>query len=145
MMSYCRVLSTALLASLLAGCAGNAQVAPKEERGGPMSLAKPFESGTVAGDVYSPSAAEKALDCRKLKGSMIIIIARLKDAANRPKPSATSAAIQSGVSTVKGQPNTMDLDAELKRERTRLKAYNGLLVEKKCPPMDIAKELAAKG
>jgi hypothetical protein len=126
----------------LAACAGTPQLTQGEQRSGPPALTKPFESGTVAGNVYIPSAAEKALECKKLKGSMLIIIARLKDSSARPKASAASAAIQSGVSSVKGQANTMDLDAELQRERARLTAYNGLLAEKKCSPMDLTKELA---
>jgi hypothetical protein len=132
-----------LIVLALAGCSSAAQLNQGEQRSGPATLAKPFESGTMAGAAYTPSGAEKALDCKKLRGSMLIIIARLKDSSVRPKASAASAAIQSGVSSVKGQPNTMDLDAELQRERARLTAYNALLAEKKCPTMDLAKGLAA--
>lgn len=135
--------ATALAAATLGACAADtSSLQSAEQRGGPMSMAKPFESGRVAGGAYVPSAAERALDCKKLKGSMLIIIARLKDAGNRPRASAAASAIQSGVSSIKGRPNSMDLDAELLRERARLTAYNGLLAEKSCPTMDLAKELA---
>jgi hypothetical protein len=134
-------LMTLAIVLAVSACTSAPQLQQTEQRGGPMSMAKPFESGTMSGAVYTPSAAEQALDCKKLKGSMLIVIARLKDSAARPKASATSAAIQSGVSSVRGQPNTMDLDAELQRERARLTAYNGLLAEKKCLTMDLAKEL----
>lgn len=136
--------SSIVLAGLLSACAAPGQpVMPQvEQRSGPMTIVKPFESGNVADGTYRPSSAEKELDCRHLKGSMLIIIARLKDSANRPRASAPSAAIQSGVTSAKGQPNAMDLDAELQRERARLTAYNGLLAEKKCATLDLAKELA---
>ncbi len=131
-------------AIVLGACSGAPNILQVEERGGALTLAKPFDAGTVSAGVYTPSAAEIALDCKRLKGSMLIIIARLKDSTNRPTASAASSAIQAGVSSVKGQPNTMDLDAELQRERARLIAYNGLLAAKKCPTMDLTKELPAR-
>ena len=60
----------------LGACGSTPELQQSEKRAGPMSMAKPFESGTMAGAVYTPSAAEQALDCKKLKGSMLIIVAR---------------------------------------------------------------------
>lgn len=95
-----------------------------------------------AAGVYVPSVAERTLDCKKLTGSMRIIISRLSDSANRPQPSMTASAAQSVVAAVRSKPNVLDMTAEDKRERGRLIAYNGLLAEKKCQTLDLAKEFA---
>lgn len=121
------------------------KTADNDKRPLAMGAIKSFESGAVtASGAYTPSAAEKALDCRKLNGSMQIIVARLKDHHNRPKPSGVAAAAQGAAASLKGRDNVMDLDAELQRERARLAAYNTLLAEKKCPTMDIDGALKGK-
>lgn len=151
------LLAVGAAAALLAGCAAAAPgyVPPPAEKPGKTATngqgpalaarTKAFDSGEVASSgTYVPSAAETALDCRKLNGSMQIIVARLKDHHNRPKPSAAAAMAQGAVAAVKGRRNVMDLDAELQRERARLVAYNTLLAEKKCPTMDIDAALKPK-
>ena len=76
--------------SILGGCAS--ATPGFQPASGKPSLAdrvKPFDAGEVAeSGVYKPSDAERALDCRRLLGSMRIIISRLRDAQKRPAPSA---------------------------------------------------------
>jgi hypothetical protein len=142
-MSARRALTVCLaLAPLCAACAAGPET-NTSGKGSPLDRVKPFESGAVnTAGVYVPSEAERALDCKKLTGSMHIIVTRLRDNANRPQPSMPAAAAQSVISTVRGQPGPLDMDAELLRERGRLTAYNTLLAEKKCATLDLAKELA---
>ena len=126
---------------MMAACAAAPETASSNSS--PLDRIKPFESGNVtAAGVYIPSEAERALDCKKLMGSMRIIIARLRGAGNRPQASLPAAAAQGVVATIRGQPSALDMDAELIREHGRLTAYNRLLAEKKCPTLDLTKELA---
>jgi hypothetical protein len=105
---------------------------------------KNFDSGDVADNgQYQPSQAERDLDCKRLLGSMKIIISRLKDQTNRPQPSLVASAAQQTSKAVTGRPG-IDMTAEERRERARLVAYNKLLGEKKCQTLDIDAELASK-
>ena len=126
---------------LCAACAAGPETTTSG-KGSALDRVKPFESGAVnPAGVYVPSPAERALDCKKLTGSMRIIITRQQDARNRPQPSMPAAAAQSVVSAMRGQPSPLDMNAEHVRERGRLTAYNALLAEKKCSTLDLAKEL----
>jgi hypothetical protein len=117
---------------------------PEGSKKSALERAKPFDGGDVAASgAYLPSDAEKALDCRRLRGSMIIMIAKLKDTAKGPTPSAASSTAQSAVVAVRGKAIMMEPTAEAWRERARLEAYNGLLADKKCPVMDINAELVS--
>ncbi len=141
-----RIGASAVAALLVAACAAATPgYKPPDSKPTLLSRAKPFESGDVsAGGVYEPSAQEKALDCRKITGSIHIMIERIKDAPNRIRPSATAATMQSmAKSTIGGTVAGSDIDGETTRERARLEAYNKLLAEKKCPTLDIAAELGA--
>jgi hypothetical protein len=132
-----------VLAVVLAGCAAAAPgYVPPTASG--SSLALPVtKSGAVANGRYEPSDDEKKLDCRKLTGSMHVMLSRIKDAPNRSKPSAAAAAIQGSAAPIFGGSTIgSDFDGELARERARLEAYNRLLAEKKCKTMDIPAELA---
>jgi len=96
-----------------------------------------LESGDVREGRYEMSAAEKAMDCRRLTGSMQITLSRLKDPYMRQEPSAVSATAQSWMGT-KGA----DRDAAYARERAKLDAYNEELGAKGCKKLDIETELA---
>lgn len=133
-----------LAAGLLSGCAAAMPgYTPPDDKPSPLSRITPFESGSMTqAGVYQPSEAERGLDCRKLTGSMHVIVARLKDAQNRIRPSGAASTMQSATtSTIGGSTAGLDIDAETQRERARLDAYNRLLAEKKCATMDIAAEL----
>lgn len=105
-----------------------------------LERAKSFEGGEVVDSgAYKPSEQEKALDCRRLLGSMKVIISRLKDAHNRPAPGAIAAAAQQTTAAMGAR--SIDMTAEEKREKARLVAYNQLLKEKECSTLDIEREL----
>lgn len=135
-------LSAALLALCLGGCAA---VAPGfQPEGGKKSplleRAKAFEAGEVADNgTYAPSENEKALDCRRLLGSMKVIISRLRDSQSRPLPSVVSSAAQQVGQSMGAK--SIDMSVEEKREKARLVAYNRLLKDKQCATLDIEQEL----
>lgn len=145
-MRNCRqpLLFAALAALAVGGCAaavpGYSPPSGKSAKASPLeAMTKPFESGTVSqrGD-YQLSDAEKNLECGKLVGSMQIIMRRLDDTANRPTQSQSSRTIQTIVAPVSAGKGPMPIQQEVAREKARLKAYNGLLLEKKCKPLDIS-------
>lgn len=109
-----------------------------------LERAKSFEAGDVTETgVYKPSEQERSLDCRRLLGSMRVIISRLKDSQNRPAPSAVAGAAQQTAASMGAR--SIDMTAEEKREKARLVAYNQLLKDKQCAPLDIEQELRAGG
>lgn len=117
---------------------------PEGGRNKAMERVKAMDPGTVdTGGTYVPSAQERELDCKKLRGSMLVMIARIKDGGRTPEPSATSATAQSAIAALRGKALMQDAAGIDRRERARLDAYNRLLAEKKCPTMDVAAELAA--
>jgi hypothetical protein len=134
------------LAMLAGGCAAALPGhVPEGSRNKAFERVKPFESGVVADTgLYVPSATERDLDCKKLNGSMRVMISRLRDGGRTPTPSAASAAAQSAVAAVRGRPLMLEASVADQRERARLNAYNKLLVEKKCPAIDVEAELSAK-
>jgi hypothetical protein len=138
-----RLICCAGALALLSGCASLAPgYVPPSEKKSRLDSIKPFEAGDVAANgAYVPSDAEKALACPKLYGSMRIIVTRLKDSTNRPRPSAVASTVQSARKAVTSTPG-IDMTAEEQREKARLVAYNKLLVEKKCEPMNIEVELS---
>ncbi len=128
-----------LLILALTGCAA-AQPGYTPESGSKVPAQfKPFNGGTMqAGGQYTVSQEERALSCSKLTGSMHVIMSRLKDSANRPKPSETAVAMQSTAKPFIGSGSNLDVGDEIRQARARLKAYNELLAEKKCKTLDIA-------
>lgn len=136
----------ALMAAVLTGACAAAMpgYVPEGSRNKAFDRVKTVETGAVnAAGLYIPSADERALDCKKLTGSMKIIIARIKEGRQTPQPSSLSAAAQAVVSTVRGKTLMQDASAIDQRERARLDAYNRLLAEKQCPTMPIAAELSS--
>jgi hypothetical protein len=103
-----------------------------------------LESGDVGAEGrYEMSAAEKAMDCKRLTGSIQIGIDRLKDPVGRQEPSAASSAAQKLASPLYGSSaKTTDRQAVYGRERAKLDAYNDELAAKSCKTVDIEAELA---
>ena len=101
-------------------------------------------SGEMTGEGnYELSELDKARDCKRTLGSMLITIARLKDPAFRVEPSAVSSTLQTtSTALAGGSARGADRQAEYARERARLEAYNRLLASKNCKTMDIDAELA---
>jgi hypothetical protein len=135
--------SAALLSAaiVVTGCVGASapafQGGGEKRKGFGYGKGKSFEAGEVdTAGTYVPSDNEKALDCRRLNGSMHIIVARLKDAHNRPQPGVLASTAQGAISAVSGKPG-ISMTAEEQRERARLVAFNKLLADKGCPTMDI--------
>lgn len=128
-----------LIIPLLAGCA-SAVPGYTPESGAKIPVAlQPFKGGAVDdGGHYVVSTAERALTCPKITGSMQIIMSRLKDSGSRPQPSAISATMQSAAKPIVGPGADLNVAHEIRQARARLKAYNELLVEKKCKTLDIA-------
>jgi hypothetical protein len=114
---------------------------PFKERG---KMAAPLESGDVRdGGSYEMSAAEKGMDCKRLTGSMQIVIARLRDPYVRMEPSAVAAGAQKTATPVfGGSALPADREAVYARERAKLEAYNAELAAKNCKTLDIEAELA---
>ena len=135
--------SVVLAALALGGCAALApgfQPESTRKQSPLLERSKAFEGGDVADNgTYKPSEQEKALDCRRLLGSMKVIISRLRDSANRPEPSMVASAAQQASASMGSR--SIDMTAEEKREQARLVAYNQLLKDKQCPPLDIEQEL----
>ena len=129
--------------SLLAACAaaipGYTPPPFKETK-----VVQPMRAGDMDADgVYHMSNQEKATDCQHLRGSIVITISRMR---HREKDVATSpfaVGANSAASTVfGGSGRGLDRDAEYRRDRARIEAYNRHLASKNCPTVDIAAELA---
>jgi hypothetical protein len=131
---------------LLASCAAVPGYTPpplndKKPASGP---GRTLESGDVAADGrYEMSATEKAMDCKRLTGSIQIGISRLRDPLGRQEPSAVSATAQKLATPLYGSSGKGgDRQAVYARERAKLDAYNSELAAKGCPTLDIDAELA---
>jgi len=107
-------------------------------------FAKPLESGEVGSDGrYHMSESEKAMDCKRLTGSMQITLARLKNTYGRQQPSALSSTVAQSIAPVFGGSSLgSDRDAVYARERAKLEAYNDELAARNCKTLDIEAELA---
>jgi len=103
----------------------------------------PLESGDIGADGrYHMSTTEKAMDCRRMTGSMQITIARLKDAYTRAEPSLLASSTQKLAAPVLGGSTVgADRGGEYRRERAKLDAYNSELAAKSCKTLDIEAEL----
>ncbi len=108
------------------------------------ALLKPSVSGAVGSDGrYVPSDEERKYECRKLLGSMQVMIDRIRASGDRREPSVIAKTLQTaGATPLKRSTAGSDIAGEVSRERSRLVAYNELLAEKKCKTMDIDAELA---
>jgi hypothetical protein len=107
-------------------------------------LAQPMDSGDVGPDGrYHLGESEKAMDCKRMTGSMQITLSRLRDAGFREEPSAISSMAQSAVRPLFGGSGVGADRRELyARERAKLDAYNEELARRGCKTLDIDAELA---
>jgi hypothetical protein len=141
-----RRLSLLAVLPLLVSCAAVPGYTPPPLEGArdKNKFAKPLESGEVGPEGhYEMSAAEKAMDCKRLTGSIEITISRLRDPFVRQEPSAASSAAQKLSTPLYGGANKGgDRQAILARERAKLEAYNAELAAKGCKTVDIEAELA---
>ena len=141
-----RRLSLLAVLPLLTSCAAVPGYTPPPLEGSyeKNKFAKALESGDVGPEGrYEMSAAEKAMDCKRLTGSIEITISRLRDPLVRQEPSAVSSAAQKLTTPLYGGSNKGgDRQAIFARERAKLEAYNAELAAKGCKTVDIEAELA---
>jgi hypothetical protein len=142
MLSRLSVLAALLL---LASCAAVPGYTPPPLEGSHKSkFGTPLESGDVGTEGrYEMSAAEKAMDCKRLTGSIQIGITRLRDPVGRQEPSTVSATAQKLSSPLYGSSSkSADRQGVYTRERAKLDAYNDELAAKGCKTIDIDAEIA---
>jgi len=130
--------SLALLAACAAALPGYTPPPFKENK-----LVQPSKSGDMDGDgAYHMSSQEKAIDCRRLRGSMMVTISRLRHKDSETPPSALAKGANQTVAPLIGRSTKgLDRDAAYQRDRARLDAYNQHLAAKGCPTVDVDAEL----
>jgi hypothetical protein len=128
-----------LLAACAAAIPGYTPPAFKESK-----IIEPMKAGDMDADgVYHMSNQEKATECGRLRGSIMISISRMRARGRDVASSPFAVGANSAATTVFGGSNRgLDRDAEYRRDRARVEAYNRHLAAKKCPTVDIAAELA---
>jgi hypothetical protein len=135
-LSFCAVL---LLLTACAAAMPGYTPPPFKER---SKMAKGMESGEVVGNQYVMADGEKEMDCKRITGSMMITIERLK-VRNAEAPTSGLAVAASQVAPHTRQSSKgLDREAEYGRDRARLEAYNRHLSAKGCRTVDIEAELA---
>ena len=110
----------------------------------PGKNAQPMKSGDMTADGrYEMAEEERQMDCKRTKGSMSIIIERLKFRSSEVGSSQLAITANKLASPMrKTSEKGLDRDAEYLRDRARLEAYNRHLTSKGCPIVNIAAELA---
>jgi hypothetical protein len=128
-----------LLAACAAAMPGYTPPAFKEKK-----LVEPMRAGDMDADgVYHMSNQEKATDCPHLRGSIMVTISRMRHRAGDVATSPFAVGANQAAGTVfGGSSRGLDRDAEHRRDRARVEAYNRHLATKNCPTVDIAAELA---
>ncbi|MFV0369731.1 MAG: hypothetical protein ACK5KM_14860 [Hyphomicrobiaceae bacterium] len=97
----------------------------------------------LAADPYVLTAAEKALDCRRMAGKMQIRILELRDGGARSFGSTAAEGLQRAVVPLFGGTNRGQSAAtDAQRDLARLRAMNTELIARKCPHYDLEAELA---
>jgi len=141
-----RRLSILAVLPLVAACAAVPGYTPPPLEGShdKNKFAKALESGDVGSEGrYEMSAAEKAMDCKRLTGSIEITISRLRDPLVKQEPSAISSATQKlSTPLYGGSSKAGDRQAIYARERAKLEAYNAELAARGCKTVNIEAELS---
>jgi hypothetical protein len=134
-----RTLLSLLAAILLSGCAAAVPGYTPETKHKPM-LATP-DPGTMTPDgTYQLSETENKFDCRRLTGTMYIIIAGLRDLKNSKPPSELASFAQKMSALTGGTEAGASLEADIGRERAHLEAFNRR-PEMHCKTLDLEAEL----
>lgn len=136
-----------LAAGLVCGCAGaqsNAidQSSAAEQR---PAAESPAQAGLQPDGSYVLSASELALNCHKLAGRTLVRILQIRDYELTRKGSLAARGLQKVVTPVfGGTERGADPDADYRRDRAMVEAYNRRLAEKGCKSFDLVKELQPK-
>lgn len=136
-----------LAASLVCGCAGAQSGAidasSAAEQG--AATATRIHAGLQPDGSYVLSASELALNCRKLAGRTLVRILQIRDYELTRKGSFAAQGLQKVVTPVfGGTERGADPDADYRRDRAMVEAYNRRLAEKGCKSFDLVKELQPK-
>lgn len=146
MMGLREIRALALMATaLLCGCAGAPGApGPALSSGTPPDAGDSIVTGSVPhASAYQLSAEELAFDCRKLTGTMQIRIMQLRGYNPDAQPSAIARGIRSVTTPIWGGTREgLNPDAQYRRERAMLEAYNERLASKNCKTFNIAAALA---
>lgn len=104
---------------------------------------KPTETGALDGNgVYQLGPAELKFDCKKLTGRIQLRLLSLRDAA-AVESSSTAARVIHGAAgaALGGSTARADPDADRRRDRAMVEAYNRQLAAKGCKTFDLEAEL----
>lgn len=104
---------------------------------------KPTETGTLdASGAYQLGPSELKFDCKKLSGRIQLRLLTLREAGSRPSSSATARAMHGAAGSIFGSSTVRaDPEAEVRRDRAVVEAYNRQLAAKKCKTFDLEAEL----
>lgn len=139
-----------LAAMLLSACAGAqseglataSSTAPIGQRSVETASVTP---GLQPDGSYVLSPPELALSCRKLTGRTLVRILQIRDYELSQSGSVAAQQIQKVVAPVMGGTKRgADPDADYRRDRAIVEAYNKRLAEKGCKSFDLVKELQPK-
>jgi hypothetical protein len=133
------IASVLTLAAAIGGCAG----APA---GGPSLAAEQPLAHDTANDGYQLSDQEKKYGCKKLTGIMQVRILQIRDYDPDKKATMVARGLQSVATPIFGGTTTgINPDAQYRKERAMLEAYNARLAEKKCKTYDLDAALRSRG
>jgi hypothetical protein len=94
---------------------------------------------------YLMSKDELALDCKKLTGRVMVRILQMRNYEIRNPTTTAARTTQQVVTPVFGGTSYgADPDADYRRDRALVEAYNKRLAEKQCKVFDLVKELQPK-
>jgi hypothetical protein len=135
-----------VLGALLGACAGadSGALSPPGASAAatPVSAVKP---GLQPDGTYVLSPEELALSCRKLAGRTLVRILQIRDYEISRSGSVAAQHIQkAAVPIFGGTERGADPDADYRRDRAIVEAYNRRLAEKGCKTFDLVKELQPK-
>lgn len=143
-----------IIGALLPACAGvdSAALAPAPPAAAAeQSAARPASAPTTPAPGLQPdgtyilSPSELALNCKKLAGRTVVRILQIRDYEFSQKTSFASRQAQKIAAPVFGGTSYgADPDADYRRDRAMVEAYNRRLAEKRCKSFDLMKELQPK-
>jgi hypothetical protein len=118
----------------------------KDKVDGLLSSNKPIQTGTMQPDgTYKLSAAELELSCKKLTGRAFVRILQIRDHQISQQATPVARGAQQIVTPIfGGSRHGIDPDADYRRDRAMIEAYNQRLGEKRCKVFDLVKELQPK-
>ena len=135
---------------LACGCAGAQSgaidSASTASAAGPAAAKpEPAKPGLQPDGTYVLSPSELALNCRKLTGRTLVRILQIRDHELTRSGSVAARSLQKVVTPVfGGTERGADPDADYRRDRAMVEAYNRRLAEKGCKSFDLVKELQPK-